>query len=655
MNTIYIYIGFSINCCMNKGGLWIVILVVISIIGISYSQLSPDLAPRVYSSCITPPAYPGVITQSETICSGTYYDGIEIAGNNINLKCSGAIFAGYSNPNRMNGLLINGSYRNITVEDCIFSVFPENGVSLSGPVGTANPQKLTGVLLKNVTAFGNGGDGLKIKENTYQTDALGGKYDSNGKNGIHLVSEYKDPLRYNINPDLYPKYFPNDVRLFNATMSNNWNNGIHVDAEKYYRQPDDILLEDNILIFDGNRINNNLENGIKNTDFFINITLQNGWSGVEGKYFIARNKIWNNSLAGIKIHTKKTQGPLGTEINCSEIISSGQYSRSKLAISSINYIYWNLIEENKNGIEVTVDSNSTPNSTNSCGGTLPGYASGLYLSIANRIRYNKESGVLYHLMYPFPITGINSDFVTYIGTQDSYYQNIISSNGNSGVFLNGSASVMNDSNAVMRFSSLRLYCNDIIQNRDYGLRITGRNNPLSMEGTINLIIDMQNIIEQNFIGGVYLNYTRHPYLDGIVSVYNSHIGNHPLFDFYNNVYRTSPYNFLEQNDFVASPLLAFDIGNVLNWRNNYWSDYSPTCVDSSPQDGWCDVNRPIPVANQDTQPKAGLPWGNNARGYLPLDQGMTLSQCYVDMPLYPQRPQNPGGGGGNQRDPVEPD
>src|SRR3989338_8585655 len=630
---------------MDKRGLLIVVLIVVSIIGISYSQLFPNLAPRpAFSKCITPPAFPQMIIQSGTICPGTYYDGIEIAGNNINLKCAGATFAGYSNPNRMNGLLINGSYRNITVEDCIFSVFPENGISLSGPVGVANPQKLTGVLLKNITAFGNGEDGLRIKENTYQIDALGGKYYSNGKNGVHLVSEYKDPLRYNINPDLYPKYFPNDVRLFNATMSNNGESGVHVDAEKYYRQLDNIERESNILIIDGNLIKDNVENGVKNTDFFSGF-FQNGL------YFVRGNDILNNSLAGIKIHTKKTQGPNGNEINCTPV-SGANLSGQILANSEIDYIYLNRIEGNKNGVELTIDSNSTPNSANSCGGSAPRYDVYSPRVYANRIRYNHESGVLYQIKDPFPISGNNSDFFTEL--QGFYKQNIISFNGNSGVFLNGSTSNTYVSCVTSnRYSSVILLCNDIVNNRDYGVRVTGRDNLLLKENTISLILSEFNILEGNTIGGIYLNYSIINFYQTFNS-YNSYVGLHPVFGIYNGVtFNISPvsisnYNIF-QNDFASSPLLAFDVSSTLNWNRNWWSDYSPGCVNVNPFDLWCDVARPIPVANQDVQPKAGSPWGNNARGYLQLDQGILLSQCYVEIPQYPNRPTNPGGGGGGNR------
>jgi len=629
---------------MKRNYLIIIALFVIVILGISYFQLSPNLAPRVY--CITPPAYPGVINQSGMICPGTYYDGIEIAGNDIHLKCSGSTFVGYSNPNRMNGLLINGSYRNITVEDCIFSVFPENGISLSGPVGVPNPRKLTGVLLKNVTSSQNGEDGLVIRENTYQIDAVGGIYENNSANGIHLISEYKDPLRYRVNPDPYPKYFSNDIRIFNATMLSNQQNGIYVDAEKYYRQQDDMLSENNIIIIAGNVIGLNFENGIKNTDFFVKVLYLNTVAPGAGNYFIAENTIFLNNLAGIKINTAKTQGPLGNEIIC-DYSSSARISQTNLAISSVNYIFWNIIDGNKNGIEATIDSSSTPNSFNSC---EPSYSATIYQAIANRIRNNQESGVLYSLKEPMPLSGTTSDFSSIIGGYGgTYYQNIISSNGNSGVFFNGSSSTA-IIGSTRRSSEITLICNDIISNRDYGIRVTGRNNPLLKEDAVSLR-SIQDIIEHNTVGGVYLDYIAAVAAFQAPNIGSDYIGNHPAFNIYNGVLGVNQLAWVRGNDFVNSPVLAHDVGSDIDWSENYWDDYSPTCVDQNPRDGYCDVPRPIPTSNQDIRPKAGAPWGNNLRGYLQLDQGILLSQCPVQIPQYPIRPTPPQGGSIEPKEP----
>ena len=184
--------------------------------------------------------------------------------------------------------------------------------------------------------------------------------------------------------------------------------------------------------------------------------------------------------------------------------------------------------------------------------------------------------------------------------------------------------------------------------------MTGKNNPLFFDGQIMLGLFSFNIIEQNTIGGVYLNYTNLSSTPMGFQMRNSYIANHPLFDIYNGVF-TDANAFADYNDFAGSPLLAYDIGSNINWNRNWWSDYSPGCVNAN-NDLWCDVNRPIPVANQDVQPKAGAPWGNNARGYLPLDQGMMLSQCYIPMiPQYPVRPINPGGGGSNNNETTQSD
>ncbi|MEK6793039.1 MAG: hypothetical protein AABX95_04425, partial [Nanoarchaeota archaeon] len=75
---------------MEKSRSWLIAFVIVSLVAIfsiyQFGLFDVGLAPRVYSSCITPPVYPQAITQSGIICPGTYYDGIEIAGNDINLK-----------------------------------------------------------------------------------------------------------------------------------------------------------------------------------------------------------------------------------------------------------------------------------------------------------------------------------------------------------------------------------------------------------------------------------------------------------------------------------------------------------------------------------------------------------------------------------------
>src|SRR3989344_4416837 len=117
---------------MKKTLMIIVVLFVIITLGIVYSQVfSPNLAPQkifpknLKSACIS---NPGIITQSVIICGGRYFDGMEIRGNDIKVKCEGSVFDGGSNPSRPNGLLIDGSYFNITVEGGTFTGFPENGI-----------------------------------------------------------------------------------------------------------------------------------------------------------------------------------------------------------------------------------------------------------------------------------------------------------------------------------------------------------------------------------------------------------------------------------------------------------------------------------------------------------------------------------------------
>ena len=172
-------------------------------------SLAPSKAVRnvaVPPSCINPPAYPQLIMQSAVICPGNYNYGIGIGASNVNLKCmSGAIFDGAFRVIG-NGLEINGAFLNITVEECAFKRFLGSGISLVGQVGVSNPGKLSTILLKNISSTENIGNGLQINENTNQTDVIDGNYSNNlAGNGIYIVANYKDPLRYRVNPDAYPK------------------------------------------------------------------------------------------------------------------------------------------------------------------------------------------------------------------------------------------------------------------------------------------------------------------------------------------------------------------------------------------------------------------------------------------------------------------
>ncbi|MEK6836354.1 MAG: hypothetical protein AABX94_01655 [Nanoarchaeota archaeon] len=103
---------------MSKSQLVLIVFVIVSLVAIfsiyQFGLFDVGLAPRVYSSCITPPAYPGVITQSGNICPGTYPYGIGIGASNIKVTCppaaSATIFDGNTWVGK-NGLKIMGQIK----------------------------------------------------------------------------------------------------------------------------------------------------------------------------------------------------------------------------------------------------------------------------------------------------------------------------------------------------------------------------------------------------------------------------------------------------------------------------------------------------------------------------------------------------------------
>ena len=102
----------------------------------------------------------------------------------------------------------------------------------------------------------------------------------------------------------------------------------------------------------------------------------------------------------------------------------------------------------------------------------------------------------------------------------------------------------------------------------------------------------------------------------------------------------------ENNTQHPQSFIAFPPQSTL-WQNNWWNEYSPTCVDSQP-DGWCDVDYPIPVQYFDYSPKAGTWWGHKLRGYLVEDnsgRGVILkSSCPVITLPFPGNSSIPGNG-----------
>ena len=547
---------------MNKGGLWIVILVVISIIGISYSQLSLDLAPRVYSSCITPPAYPQMITQSGTICPGTYPYGIGIGADNVKVTCLSAISATIFTGNTWtgkNGLTISGR-NNITVEGCWFREFDDNGIFIGNT--TAYTSQIN---LLNVSSDGNNESGIFVGHNVINININGSDLYYN-KDGITFKANYFGPVTAIAN------LFPRGIVLANNRIFYNYENGINFDAFDYYAYlPTAPFILNNSVQIIGNTIEDNDKNGIQNIGF-----TTSDWYTNNGYSYILNNKIqYNGGIlfngSGIAIIANKSD----------RIINDPAFG---FAIADFNYIVSNdLLGNVGDGISLHLPQidNTNPIIFNR---EFMLKADNIF---ANYILWNGRHGV--------SVTGVTDNALDYLESSSYILQNDISDNGKEGIYFEG----FNYTNATSRISS-NIMCNDV---RNSG---QGNNNGVEVINldTGNIGIWHQNIIENNQIGILIENKS------GMDGVQRNYIGLNTVGLLLN---KTDNNTYTNYNDFDQNGLQAFD-RSLSQFTRNWWSDYSPGCLDSQP-DGWCDVNRPIPIANQDVLPKAGLWFGQKARGY----------------------------------------
>ena len=223
--------------------------------------------------------------------------------------------------------------------------------------------------------------------------------------------------------------------------------------------------------------------------------------------------------------------------------------------------------------------------------------------------------------------------------------------------------------SIIDFIGSEIVCNDITNN---GIYTGGNSNGLEIRDLtkIGAIITGGNIVENNLIGLLISNILGDDFFSFSISYNFIGFNDRGLVLNYTN--ESSVIRF---NDFDQNNLQALDTGQgVASFTHNWWSDYSPTCVDGPPADGWCDVNRPIPVANQDVQPKAGAWWGHKNRGYfVRANPGVVPKQSCQTITLPPlpvitvpsfESPQGPiitspiepglGGGGGGKIPPRNP-
>src|SRR3989344_218898 len=194
-----------------------VLLLAVFTIALSYfDNRGVNLAPKVYSNCITPPAYPQMIMQSGKICPGTYYHGMGIGADNVKVNCqAGTSFNGAS-WGGTNGVTIL-SVNNVTLEGCAFTNFTQDGVHIEG---TPSSQS-SGINLLNIVASINRKDGIYVGANVLNFTVNDSLIRSNDRDGIH----------FNANNILNPSdIFPNGINIAGSKIIHNLENGINIYA-----------------------------------------------------------------------------------------------------------------------------------------------------------------------------------------------------------------------------------------------------------------------------------------------------------------------------------------------------------------------------------------------------------------------------------------
>lgn len=566
----------------KRDGFIVLALVLVSVLAITFSNFDINLAPPTYSRCITPPAYPQLINQSGTICPGNYKYGIGLGANNLKIDCrSGTTFRGVS-WNGTNGLTIKG-VRNVSVEGCTFTNFTESGVF----VGNASNYTAE-VKLKNITSSSNNGDGIFVGHNVVNFYLDDSEVRSNMQDGVVFRANHFGQINSSSN------VFPRGVYLKNNQIVNNYQNGIKLDAFDYwgylfanYSNPYGNIYTylNNYVEIINNNISNNYRNGIQNIGF-----TAHPLAGLymPGSYsYVISNTINSNGayLNGSGIDIISSQ---------SDLILNHTFGTSNISGTSaeIDYIVSNdLIANRLDGVSSkSIASNNILHNN-------PIYGAGIaQLVYTNYITHNGRYG----------ISSIADDRASF-STGVAAYQNVVSNNSLEGIKFIGY-----DNSSLYKEVYLDIKCNDIISNgagNSNGIQISKFN-------TSSIIISAQNIIEANKIGIL---------IENILSLFpaghlitENYIGFNDIglkFNQTNNIFYVGlglGYN--SSNDFDQNNLQAFDAG-LNSFTHNWWSDYSPGCIDSSPANGFCDVPRSIPIANQDVEPKAGTWWGHKNRGY----------------------------------------
>lgn len=586
----------------KKRDVWIVFaLVLISGTAVYFSNTySNEISLQPASNCTTPPRYPTLIRQSSTLCPGNYSYGIGIGADNVTVSCRGNVnFIGVSS-NIRNGLTIQG-VKNVTVIGCNFERFRENGIFI-GNVSNHTSK----VTLINVKSNKNANNGIYVGHSVVNFYLNKSEITLNKLDGILLQASYLG--FYNQSS---AKLFPMGIYISENNILSNRQNGINFDAYDYmaliysplFGGNVNLFSNNSILVF-GNNIEGNYNNGIQNLGLY-----------AQSNFQIVKNIIKSNGLikgSGILVISNKSNRVLNYSDNTFFNLHG---------IAEIGYIYSNDITSNKlDGISMYLAQNN------------PSYLfyQRQWSLILGNVDYNY---IINNSRHGISFEGQNTQ--DYLLVFSSIKQNDISFNFNDSLYFKWHNYSTNE-NSI----GANIFCNDI---RFSGM---GNENGIDIGGFKSSAIEIgnQNIIENNLLGIII-----EQVLYGGFNIGWNHIGAnsggvrlignpHPLYN-----------SRVLYNDFDSNVLQAYDLLNS-NFTANWWSDYSPTCVDGQP-DGWCDIPRPVPVANQDNPTKAGPPWSWKNRGYFArANPGVIpIPSCPISVGLPPLPiitvPQPPSSGG----------
>lgn len=543
-------------------------------------------------NCIKPRPFPNLINQSGTICPGTYRFGIGIGADNLRVECPAtANFSGVAWQGR-NGVTISGR-KNITIIGCNFERFRENGVF----VGEEN--HTNEISLINIKSVKNAGNGIFVGFNVVEFYLRNSEIKENRLDGIVFKTNYLGKFN-----DVSARLFPSNLYILNNSVVNNRKNGIAFDAYDYLAlinivNQTNLFSNGSITIY-SNNISSNHKNGIQSIGF-----------NSPASHILNNTISFNGHFAtgsGISILADKSRRVLNFSVPNFE----------NHGLTGFQYIYFNDIEGNFfDGISLYLARQTAPSLAHARNWSFK--VEGVY---HNYIRNNLRHGVSF-------LGEKNTDnLIVFV---EEILQNDISSNSGHGIYFKG----LNKNSG--EWLNTYIICNDINSNAN-GVEI------INFSKATGMFLD-RNIVENNFLGLlVEKRNTAGEFLIG----WNYFGFNSEGLRLFGNA-TSLGLNRIRYNDFDQNVLQAYDLLNS-NFSSNWWSDYSPTCVDSQP-DGWCDIPRPVPVANQDIPTKAGAIWGWKNRGYFVRANPGVVPKSICQIPDLPEPPGvDPGqtGGGGKK-------